>query len=477
MSTVQTTKASTHPNSVTSLRARSMSMGSFQPNSMQGQVRTQTEKAPASLIQVRYPIPNLDKGYKKPPSDYAQSIHPHRIKLVVVGPEGCGKSSLIRGLSDLGGSIKEALPQVATSGGIFSPSSSSRGIPVSRFHIPVTAHKSDSSSGGSEAICSVTAWEVHGKEEMETIHSMFVNSRPIYIVMWNALAQYEASLRASTEMYIGYWLDLIERYAAGAGVFLVGSFFDVLESCPPTLGEMVNTPLLDFFHIQEEFSSIKMSGSLLVSNTTLLGIPELRLRIANIAMQRMDSVKAWPSSVIEFERQLSFLGSTLPFPVLDLPSILAVAHECGIPANMDTVYALLKLIEDSGQIILTNIEYQSDRGELAQELARLLCILRVDWFGDIVYHLFDEGCYEGDLVTVDDLREKWRGCNANAIEDFRWLLERLNLLKRVDETNCIVPFRSQKPTISQIDNEPAFVPPKEEPKKSSSGWSAWSFFQ
>eukprot|EP00002_Diphylleia_rotans_P017619 TRINITY_DN3419_c0_g1_i1.p1 TRINITY_DN3419_c0_g1~~TRINITY_DN3419_c0_g1_i1.p1 ORF type:complete len:1027 (-),score=190.27 TRINITY_DN3419_c0_g1_i1:251-3331(-) len=456
------------------IRARSMSIGASRVLSSFAEL-SQTEKSNQPLISVRYPIVNLERGYKIPVDDPGHGASPSRIKLVVVGPPGAGKSSLIKNLSQVSGNICEDTPKLMASGAIFSEYQDSKSIPLSKFYLPITS--SQASEQPKVDYCSVTAWEVHGKEELETLHSMFVNSRCVFVVTWNGMAPYDEGLRSSTEQYIGYWLDLIERTAAGASVMLVSSFFDELENRPIATSDALHTPMLDFFHLQEEFSSINMSGSLYVSNQTKLGIPELSQRLANLALSKHQSLKTLPNSFIKFEKHLSSLGSTLPFPVLDLPSIMHVAENCGISTNAETLYALLKLVEDSGQILLTNINYRADKGYISQELVRLLCILRPDWFANITYSLFEYGYYEGDLLTTEDLRQRWAGCNTNAVEDFRWLLERLSLLQRIDESVTIVPFRSQLPVLASEEGMVDSYQPTQEAKKSSAfSWSGFNIF-
>ena len=152
----------------------------------------------------------------------AGPVHPlNETKLLVVGPGGHGKSSLIEFLRD--GTFHEG--KTATDG-----------VKVTLWHLP----------GGSDGTgLQLNVWDFGGQEIQYSTHEFFLTERAVYLLVFQPRDD------LSTEQGLYYWLDLIHLVAPDAPVIVALSKQDEYEGIPNDLGDLkrLHPKIVDFIPV------------------------------------------------------------------------------------------------------------------------------------------------------------------------------------------------------------------------------------
>ena len=169
------------------------------------------------------------REYLKTVQDRAQKWH--TCKLLVVGQEGVGKTTLIRSLQSKNGKT-QCKQNMATDG-----------VDIKQFTL--VSHESSSSSSSSnnnnnsnsESDINLTVWDLGGQEVFYPTHQFFLTSNSIYIVAFDMAQISKKNLNAASfeevESRISYWAFQIRELASSgydmAPFILVGTHADQVQ--------------------------------------------------------------------------------------------------------------------------------------------------------------------------------------------------------------------------------------------------------
>jgi internalin A len=181
-------------------------------------------------------------------------------KLVVVGQGGVGKTQTLRRL--LG---KDYNPKIESTHGI-------EISPLKLFHPKESGVEME-----------LKAWDFGGQEIYHATHQFFFSNRSLFILVWNAVHEYEQGKLFD-------WLDNIKAIAPESPVLIVGTHVD-------------QRPLkLPFTQLQSKYPQIRAHFG--VSNRDNLGFDPLRLAIAKQASQLPHMGQEWPKSWVDSAKDL-----------------------------------------------------------------------------------------------------------------------------------------------------------------------------
>eukprot|EP00026_Physarum_polycephalum_P000022 Phypoly_transcript_00022.p1 GENE.Phypoly_transcript_00022~~Phypoly_transcript_00022.p1 ORF type:complete len:3281 (-),score=556.54 Phypoly_transcript_00022:159-8669(-) len=166
---------------------------------------------------IRTPPPEVVAGGLSSILDYLRDLiggwEPcYRMKIMIVGQENVGKTSLLRSLKDRK-KVDTNVPSISTDG-IDIHSLTFQGVfEEGGDHDKVVRVKKD---------ITLNVWDFAGQEIYYTTHQFFLSERSIYVVVWNLLEEETASR-------IEFWLQSINARANGSGVILVGTHADEVQ--------------------------------------------------------------------------------------------------------------------------------------------------------------------------------------------------------------------------------------------------------
>ncbi len=150
----------------------------------------------------------------------ADSKPSFRMKLMVVGQEAVGKTSLIRAL------ISKAKKTPMFSAKRVTKTLSTDGVDIEQWDRKVKM------PNGEVVKINFRAWDFAGQEVYYSTHTFFLTNRAVYVVVWS-LTESEDSQR------VVYWLQSIQSRCAKAPVMLVGTHADLAPNLPKDYGKRV----------------------------------------------------------------------------------------------------------------------------------------------------------------------------------------------------------------------------------------------
>ncbi|XP_019849257.1 PREDICTED: leucine-rich repeat serine/threonine-protein kinase 1-like [Amphimedon queenslandica] len=209
----------------------------------------------------------------------------HRMKLMLVGKAGRGKTTLLRKISEKGQSgIQENLflTRMSSDAKKFQKDLSTVGIVVSDWTY-TTKHHSDQTQTGLRNITFMT-WDFGGQEEYYATHQCFLSRRSLYLVVWNVTHGREGVLELKP------WLLNIQARAPNSPVIIVGTHYDKVKRSQRHL-VTENVELINrlygsgsrLMHRQHGFPTIMYN--VVVSCTSGSNINDLRDKIFDVACQ------------------------------------------------------------------------------------------------------------------------------------------------------------------------------------------------
>jgi serine/threonine protein kinase/Leucine-rich repeat (LRR) protein len=372
-----------------------------------------------------------------------------RVKLMIVGPENVGKTSLLQNFRDLirrrdgassatplfglssindnqsGGSVPVAAGGTAFSGAISIPSTSSssavalvagssssyvstHGIEVERFALKCGAHEVD-----------VAAWDFGGQEVYLPTHEFFMSKRSVFLLVFN-MTMLDQLQR------LNYWLANIRLRAPDCPALVVGTYSDE-KMCTPDYVRMVGRRVKS--QLDSKFGNVL--GFYPLSNTRRKSVESaldaLRKTIADLPFL----VQQVPSGVLSFENQLSMIASQRPYPLMDWSEYSKLAVECGVSA--DQVHHITAYLNDVGSLFYVLLP---DHDFLASHV-----VLRVSWIIGLFRMLIgtQSQFIKNGLLKESNVAHIWKGLAED--EDVREMmlvvLENVELIYRISRRSAL----------------------------------------
>ena len=278
------------------------------------------------------------------------NVERYEAKLVLVGEARMGKSSLLRAL--------RGLP--------FEPSlSPTHGIDVATLQVPHPTILGEK--------LTLNMWDFGGQQIYQTSHQFFLTRRSIYLLVWDAAANSEASR-------ISFWLDTITTLAPDARILLVATHIDEWS------------PMLYIDSYQRDYPQI--AGSCEVSNKDGRGLDMLRAKIAEVAALNPFVGMSWPGSWIEVEKHLQ----ARPEYRVDIATFLAICQQYAVEETV-ALETLGPYLHDLGKVL-----YFHD-----DPFLRTIMVLRPNWITKVIGRVLQDHTVQqaGGVLDVRDLPRIW----------------------------------------------------------------------
>jgi Leucine-rich repeat (LRR) protein/GTPase SAR1 family protein len=147
----------------------------------------------------------------------ADSCPSYRMKLMIVGQEAVGKTSLLKCLtSKRVGAPSKAVSTLKSKVTRYKSNLSTDGIDIEQWDRKLKM------ANGDTVKLIFKAWDFAGQEVYYSTHSFFLSNRSIYLVVWSMLA-------SEDQQRVPYWLQSIQARAPKAPIVLVGTHAEGLE--------------------------------------------------------------------------------------------------------------------------------------------------------------------------------------------------------------------------------------------------------
>eukprot|EP01094_Clydonella_sp_ATCC50884_P021946 TRINITY_DN493_c0_g3_i1.p1 TRINITY_DN493_c0_g3~~TRINITY_DN493_c0_g3_i1.p1 ORF type:complete len:2040 (-),score=911.87 TRINITY_DN493_c0_g3_i1:136-6255(-) len=289
----------------------------------------------------------------------------YRMKVMVVGQENVGKTSLLRCLTKkthLDEDLKKAtnLDSVSTDGidigGFqfrhhFPPDDDEEGDQSDESdeeeaavpdHADAAASSTSSAPGGKGAkldpVVDLSIWDFAGQEIYYTTHQFFLSNRAVYVLAWNMAKQEEDSR-------VEYWLKSIDTRAPNAPIIIVGTHLDDKVCTPEYVESLMETIETKYM---KRFPNIQTV--LPVSCSNKKGIKDLMLWLQAVVVDQPAMGEKIPLKYLELEKLCSSQGRILTPPTRTWEGFEAMAEMCQI-RKPEMVRNASQLLHDLGSIV------------------------------------------------------------------------------------------------------------------------------
>lgn len=259
----------------------------------------------------------------------------HRIKLMLVGLGGRGKTSLMRRLSNR--RSKYAI-NVATSG-----------ININDWELrPPKSQKQ--TNGQKSPTFTMNTWDFAGQEEFYSTHQYFLTSRALYVAVYDA-SKGRDELRSLTT-----WLLNIQAAAPGAMVILVGTHSDKIprecykqhvEELSCYINEFISEPGFPRIQAKAIVNCLKETDAMerlreqiydIISNFTYKGQPIIEQSVPQSYVDLEDMIR----------KEAIRMSSEKLLPIKKWEQLVLMSAENGIPLEKDELLRALKFLNETG---------------------------------------------------------------------------------------------------------------------------------
>jgi len=331
-----------------------------------------------------------------------------RAKLMFVGNGNVGKTTLLHNFTrakriTTAGQAPTAQP-VSSSSRLRTKSNlkenvqtnlATDGIDIHRWDVkhPACCHKDENVS--SENIVDIgnkyinfLCWDFAGQEVYYSTHGFFLSQRAVYILVFNLLKSLE-------ENKIEFWLQSIHSRTDSSPVILVGTFFDDKRCTKEFVEHYFNKISATY---SKRFQK-NIKGCYFVSNESMKGIPELKQRVIDLALEQEFMPDFIPLSYLALEEKLLGAKQSKYPPVLTWSEYVRLAIECEIDEG-DLITAT-HFLNDLG-----SLAYFSDKDEDLKDMV----VVDPQWitktFATIIS--LKLGFVRNGVLKISDLPQIWK---------------------------------------------------------------------
>ncbi|GAM18438.1 hypothetical protein SAMD00019534_016130 [Acytostelium subglobosum LB1] len=243
----------------------------------------------------------------------------YRMKLMIVGQENVGKTSLLKALRDK----KRKLPP--------GPNISTDGIVIDNWVFPGMFEELDENNRlvKKKQDINLSVWDFAGQEIYYTTHQFFLSERSVYLVAWNVILQEEDSR-------VEFWLQSITTRTKDAPIIIVGTHLD--ESNKGSTKSIKK-------RIREKYCARFPSivDVKLVSCTSGKGINTLRERIEEIIASQPTMGESLPCSYMLLENLVKEETKKRVIPTIPWPEFMQLGTICTIRDEAELLRATMFL--------------------------------------------------------------------------------------------------------------------------------------
>ncbi|EFA77446.1 leucine-rich repeat-containing protein [Heterostelium album PN500] len=244
----------------------------------------------------------------------------YRMKLMIVGQENVGKTTLLKALKD-----KKKKPQAT------GPNISTDGIDIDNWVIPAQFEELDENHRPYKKKQDVTlsVWDFAGQEIYYTTHQFFLSERSVYLVAWNIILEEEASR-------VEFWLQSITTRTKDAPIIIVGTH---LDDSNKTSAKAIKKKMIDKYCTR--FPTIKAIK--LVSCTTGKGISSLRETLEQIVISQPNMGESLPRSYMLLENLVKEETKKRIIPTISWTEFMQLGTICTIKDEAELLRATMFL--------------------------------------------------------------------------------------------------------------------------------------
>ena len=170
-----------------------------------------------------------------------------RMKLMVVGVQGIGKTTLLENLRSEGGSYKRTKQSehwARRMGNRNMAMKSGRGVSMSTVGVDIGDWTYEKKNRNQQSFGPVTfrTWDFGGQQEYYTTHQYFLSKRSLYLVLWK-IVDGEKGINE-----IQQWLINIQARAPNSPVIIIGTHHDAINSqFPPSFSDYLQSKIKERF--------------------------------------------------------------------------------------------------------------------------------------------------------------------------------------------------------------------------------------
>lgn len=250
-----------------------------------------------------------------------------RMKLMLVGQENVGKTSLLGALKKTKKNIVQAVTKVAVK------PLSTDGIDIENWSFQINTPNLRPSTN----TVTLSVWDFAGQEIYYTTHQFFLSARAIYLVVWN-LAQDEELSK------VEFWLQSVKSRVSSAPIVLVGTHLDCL---PKDVNVKTVVAKLQSKY-KKRFPNIKTIA--VVSTLTGKNISQLKSDIERIVAQQSHMGEELPQSYLLLEELVEKERLKRSPPTIAWDEYALLAKSCNIRSE-ESLKRATRFLHETGSLI------------------------------------------------------------------------------------------------------------------------------
>jgi len=358
-------------------------------------------------------------------SKLKNSVYYRRLKLMVVGKESRGKTSLLRALQG----IKQPSFEAATVG-----------IKVNTWKVAIPKqHLPKHFSKKTDFV--LNTWDLAGQADFHCTHQCFMSSRALY------LAVFDASKGPSDLEYLRPWLLNISASAPGAVVFVVGTHAD--EIVAHNKAEFRKDLVEHIQRFMESPGFPACEGLAIVSSIGRNnGIESLREEIVDIVAKykfhsQLLMEETVPKSYVQIEDLLADEATNLikagQIPVISKRKLIKIVQDNNLELESQELQQAVKFLHEVGALLhfddpslkLTDCYFIHPEW-LSQMLAQVVTVKEINPFVD-----------ENGVFHQKSLPILFRGENFPIafIDNYLRLMQKFEVVFPLDNENFLIPSK------------------------------------
>ena len=362
-----------------------------------------------------------------------------RMKLMVVGVQGIGKTTLLELLRGEGGSYRRTRQSehwARRMGNKSMAMKSGKGVSMSTVGVDIgdwTYEKRNRSQNSFGPVVFRT-WDFGGQQEYYTTHQYFLSRRSLYLVLWK-IADGEKGINE-----IQQWLINIQARAPNSPVIIIGTHQDIISTqFPPSFSEYLQTKIRErFINLvdPEKCGLPRVLDSLEVSCKTKYNIKHL----ANLIYDTAFSLKSQGSKHRLLEQKIPATYLYLEEIIGDLcvemrhssqdPVLGQAEYEKRITQHMKTKYN--SSFRDTAELHQATTFLHENGVLLHYDDATLrdLYFLDPQWLCDMLSHIVTireiNPFVKNGIMLLDDLKHVFKSSTAVSLTAKSYIVNLLN---------------------------------------------------
>lgn len=321
-----------------------------------------------------------------------------QIKLMVVGQENVGKTTLLQALRNTSKTIGDHSTPLSTDG-----------IDIATWKVKLD--KGDKQENKKAKKIEFSCWDFAGQEVYYNTHQFFLSKSAIYVLVWNMARPDNARL--------DFWLESIE--GSGGGVVAM-------------VGTHLNDPICTQEYLDTQIASIEENWLKKYPNIRTVclidakkgtGIIDLKQSLVQIALTLPQFGKTMPPSTVKLEEALSKEAKQRDPPIMTWQDYQTLATSCSINDD-DQLAVATQFLHNLGSLI----HFPSRHSGLSD-----LVILKPQFLPNLMCTVVSTqaSLVKNGVLMHKDLNLVWKKYQPKLYPQFILLLEKFGIMCRLQE--------------------------------------------